>query len=291
MKIILETPDFFNYDKTIRSHGWASLKPFSYDRDTQILSRCHRLKDGTLMNFSVKADKKQDLEIEIDAKKTLTNAQIDALKADIRRIFNVNRDLSAFHEAMKAFKGYEWAKDSVAGRMLLAPTVWENMAKILFTTNTTWAQTKGMSEHLCLIGDTYKDQHTFPTAEQVAQSDPTQLAETIRAGYRMPSLQALAQTIASGKVDVESWFDITAISSQDLYKAITAFKGFGDYSAASLMGLLGHTDRLSLDSIARNVYEKVTGERADDKTIRAYYDKFGQWKELALWMDVEKYEV
>ena len=37
--------------------------------------------------------------------------------------------------------------------MLVSPTVWEDLAKTLLTTNTTWAMTKSMVARLAALGD------------------------------------------------------------------------------------------------------------------------------------------
>ncbi|MEO1291171.1 MAG: hypothetical protein AAFV93_25845, partial [Chloroflexota bacterium] len=73
---------------------------------------------------------------------------------------------------------------------------------------------------------------------------------------------------------------------------ITDLTGFGDYAAGTLMRLMGHFDKLAIDTVARKAYEYVTGHAPDSDTdIRRYYDDFGKWRGLVLWMDCIRDEV
>jgi hypothetical protein len=40
-----------------------------------------------------------------------------------------------------------------AGRLLVSPTVWEDLAKTLLTTNTTWGATVQMCRRLLTLGE------------------------------------------------------------------------------------------------------------------------------------------
>jgi hypothetical protein len=53
--------------------------------------------------------------------------------------------------------------------------------------------------------------------------------------------------------------------------------------------LLGRFARLGLDSSCRAAFrERNGGAPASDQEIAAYYEPFGEWCGLALWMDVMK---
>jgi hypothetical protein len=85
---------------------------------------------------------------------------------------------------------------------------------------------------------------------------------------------------------VESW---KSLDTESLYKAVRGIKGFGDYAAGSMLRLLGHYDRLAIDSVARDSYKRVTGEsEASDKAIIRYYEPYGVWRGLVQWMDCIK---
>ena len=192
-----------------------------------------------------------------------------------------------FYTAIREHKGYDFIEAERLGRIMVSPTVWEDLAKTLMTTNTTWSQTIAMVGRLCQLGDAYPDGgHAFPTPQQVASISLNDLSHHIRAGYRASYLSELAQGIVSGAVAVESWYE-RKIPSDDLYKAVKSLKGFGDYSAGTMLRLLGHFDRLAIDTACRATYKFVTGSQtATDREIRDYYEPFGEWRGLAMWMDV-----
>jgi len=179
---------------------------------------------------------------------------------------------------------------------LSSPTVWEDLAKTLMTTNTTWNMTQQMVARLTALGDPYAGGgQAFPPPERIAALPLDALNTAIRAGYRGAYLHELAQRIRSGEIDVESWRD-PVISSPDLYKRIKALKGFGDYAAGNLMRLMGHFDRLATDTECRAAtdtecraaYAALNGDQpaSSDAEIAAYYEPFGAWRGLVQWMDV-----
>jgi 3-methyladenine DNA glycosylase/8-oxoguanine DNA glycosylase len=194
-------------------------------------------------------------------------------------MFNLETSLKGFYAMLKNHDGYEWVIDQNVGRLLSSPTVWEDLVKTLMTTNISWEQTQSICEKLCEIDPA----GTFPTPQQVAVIEEDELQEMLGAGYRTAHLKELADRIASGEVNVEAWRTFTA---DELYKAVKTISGFGDYAAGTVMRLLGHFDKLAIDSVARNAFERVTGNEAESDTeIRDYYEKFGEWRGLVLWMD------
>ena len=65
-------------------------------------------------------------------------------------------------------------------------------------------------------------------------------------------------------------------------------KGVGDYAAENLLKLVGRYDGLALDSWLRaQFYKKHNGGNicADDE-IRKFYERFREWRGLAIWCDM-----
>ena len=194
-----------------------------------------------------------------------------------------------FYAAMQDNPHYQWIEQQRAGRILIGTSVWEDLAKILMTTNTTWSQTISMIERLCSLGEPFGDSYAFPSPQQIASLTLDDLAAHIRVGYRAPYLHELAQAITSGDVDVEGWYR-TNLHGDELYKQVKSLKGFGNYAAGTLLRMLGHFDRLAIDSACRTAYRTHynKGEKATDKAIHAYYEPFGKWRGLAMWFDIMK---
>jgi N-glycosylase/DNA lyase len=128
---------------------------------------------------------------------------------------------------------------------------------------------------------------SFPTPEALASVSEKFYRDEIRAGYRSPYFVEIAEAIASGKVDPESWLT-TDIPTDELKKEIKSLKGFGDYAADNLLKLLGRYNGLALDSWLRSqFYKKHNREKVcADKKIERHYTKFGSWKGLAIWCDM-----
>jgi len=276
----------FSFQATVDSHGWRNLAPFHYDKETRILTRIERLTNGVLVKLTISDGGKEGIQISVEGIAQLTDEQRAEIELHVSRCFSLHWNLDEFYQFLDGHSEYVWIAQENAGRMLIGATVWEDLAKTLFTTNTTWAQTIAMTQRLCSLGDQYaEDEHAFPTPEQIAAIPFDDFAEQVRAGYRAAYLHALAEQIASGELDVEAWYG--DISSDDLYKAVKSLKGFGDYAAGTMLRLLGHFDQLAIDTACRSAYKRVTGsDTAEDKAIKEYYQQFGEWQGLMAWMDV-----
>lgn len=287
MQILLKTPPDFNYAATIGSHGWRRLAPFSYDDTKGILTRIEQLNDGTLVKLSLQEAHENDVLIHVDGVDAINMSQQTEIERRVSRWLSLHWDLSAFYTFIKEHPDYHWIIQAGSGRILVSSTVWEDMAKTLLTTNTTWAQTIAMCGRLCELGDPYPGGGcAFPSAGRIAALAVDDFAARIRAGYRAPYLHALARQIAAGDLDTEAWYS-AAMSSADLYKAIKLLKGFGDYATGTMLRLLGHFDQVAIDSECRAAYKRITGsDTADVKAIKGYYEPFGQWRGLIAWMDV-----
>lgn len=303
--LTVPTPPGFVFHTTLMSHGWLQLAPFRHDEPVTDLRRTHGLGDGTVVALTfegVETDGPADATGGEAIRVTVSGAQLTEerrreIETVTRRIFHLDLDLSSFYERVREEERYRWVEPYGAGRLLRSPTVWEDLAKTLLTTNTTWAQTRGMVRRLAELGEPAPEglaaedspffPHAFPTPETVAGLDPGELGETIRAGYRGPYLQELAEGAASGELEVESWTD-PELLTEELYRRVTALTGFGPYAAGTVLKLLGHYDQLALDSAARGMYARQFngGEKAPDSEIAARYEPYGEWRGLALWMDL-----
>jgi 3-methyladenine DNA glycosylase/8-oxoguanine DNA glycosylase len=119
---------------------------------------------------------------------------------------NLDRDLTPFYRIARRRPGYRWVEATGAGRMLVSPTVWEDMAKTLLTTNTTWGGTVRMCRRLASLGESFGEaEHSFPTPDRVAGMSVDELNDRVRAGYRGAYLHDLATAVAEGRLELESW--------------------------------------------------------------------------------------
>jgi 3-methyladenine DNA glycosylase/8-oxoguanine DNA glycosylase len=287
--ITIPTPAGFRFWPTATSHGWCDLAPFTSDDDSRTLTRIHQLSDGSIVKLILSGDANEHICVQVEGNPSpLTDAQQNEIRDAITKSFNLDQDLSGFYALTRQYPRYTWIEEKAAGRMLAAPTVWEDLAKTLMTTNTTWAMTQQMVVRMNALGDPYAGGgHAFPKPERLAAMNPDDLNAAVKAGYRGAYLYELATRIANGELDVEAWRE-PGLSSAELFKQVKSLKGFGDYAAGSILKLLGHFDRLATDSACREVYIEINNgiPAGHDREIAAYYEPFGEWRGLVQWMDV-----
>jgi len=193
---------------------------------------------------------------------------------------------------MAAESDFEWIAKEGAGRLLRSPTVFEDLVKMICTTNCSWALTEKMVTALVNeLGQQSDDgRRSFPGPEAMAAQSSDFYRERVRAGYRAPYLKELAGRVASGELDVESWLTNEA-PLNDLIKEMKSVKGVGNYAAENLLKLIGRYDGLALDSWARAQFARAhnDGRAASDKKILRYYSRFDSWRGLVLLCDMTRH--
>jgi len=176
--------------------------------------------------------------------------------------------------------------------MLRAPTVFEDIVKMICTTNCSWALTKLMAQNLVeKYGEPWDStRRSFPTPAALAGATERELRREIRAGYRASSLVRLAEEVAAGKRDIESW-RTSSLATEDLCRELLAIHGVGPYAAGNLLKLLGRYDHLGLDSWVRGQYSALYagGRAVSDDTIERRYRPYGMWRGLFFWLEMTRY--
>jgi N-glycosylase/DNA lyase len=168
--------------------------------------------------------------------------------------------------------------------------VFEDLVKMLCTTNCTWALTTIMVSNLVdAFGCSCEGGTAFPSAGDIAATTEARLRREIKAGYRAPFLLRLAEDVAAGRLNVEAWRE-SAQSTAALFREITAVKGAGPYAAGNLLKLLGRYEHLGLDSWVRARFADLyySGRRVSDRTIERRYAHFGEWRGLVFWLEMTR---
>lgn len=196
-----------------------------------------------------------------------------------------------FHAAARKHPAYRWISNSHSGRLLRAPTVFEDAVKMICTTNCTWALTRMMVTNLVQLTGRTTDTGLcgFPEPSAVASLTERELRKVVKAGYRAPYLLELAQRVADGSLDIEGW-RTSSLSTDALLKEMRTVKGIGPYAAENLLRLVGRYDRLGLDSWVRGQFSKLhtRGRKVKDSTIERYYRSFGEWRGLFFWLEMTR---
>jgi N-glycosylase/DNA lyase len=288
MQLNIRTPPDFNFHRTVLSHGWCALPPFELDRERWQLTRV--LDDGLKKPVTVTISPTK-AGLKIVASRTVGKRAAEKIVRDVRHMLRLDDDLDEFYRAMAADQEFSWIAAQGAGRLLRSPTVYEDLVKMICTTNCSWALTEKMVQALVAeLGRASDDgRKSFPSAEVMAGKSEAFYRNKIRAGYRAPYLQELAQRVASGEIDVEGWLSNQA-PLPDLMKALKDVKGVGNYAAENLLKLIGRYDGLALDSWTRAQFARARnqGRAASDKKILRFYARFNSWRGLALWCDMTR---
>lgn len=274
----IDIPANFSFRATVYSHGWSELAPFSLDEDAWRLS--YVFSDGKRTVPGVMFEEDGRLRVEM-ADGSIKDEKI---LADVRHLLRLDDDLDEFYSSIAADERMGWMAHHRAGRLVRSPTVWEDLVKTMCTTNCSWGLTKSMVRNLV---DKVGTKQAFPTAEAMASMDEAFYREEIRAGYRSPYFVELAQKVASGGLDPQSWL-ATDLPTLDLKKEMKKVKGVGDYAAENLLKLVGRYDGLALDSFLRGQFYKTHNKEkvCPDKKIERHYKKYGQWRGLVIWCDM-----
>jgi len=288
MEITISGPDNFNFKRTALSHGWYDLPPFHLDNETWTLTRVIDLHPNRPVTATIRGDRTS---IRVSVARKLGKRASAKVIRDARHMFRLDDDMTSFYESVRHHPEFRWIAESGAGRLLRAPTVFEDLVKTLCTTNCSWALTSKMVAALvgALGAKTEDGRGSFPTPESMASVDETFYREEVRAGYRAPYLKELAERVASGTLDVESWLE-SDLPTPALNREIRGVKGVGQYSAENLLRLVGRYDGLALDSWVRAEFAKKHngGRKASDKKIARSYKRFGEWSGLAFWCDMTR---
>jgi 3-methyladenine DNA glycosylase/8-oxoguanine DNA glycosylase len=290
LRVTITAPPDFNFWRTAYSHGWCDLLPFSFDTEHRTLSRTIVLGDGTLA-FCTVSGGRRSVRVDIHPSSSYTPAQRSEISRQIRTCLRMDEPFAEFHATAKRLPHYRWIARARAGRMLRAPTLFEDIVKMICTTNCTWTLTRQMVSRLVHeLGPSMSNGlHAFPDAPAIAASSERFLRSRCSLGYRAPYVLALARSIASGQRDIEQ-LRSSPLPSDDLYNSLRSLKGVGPYAAGNILRLLGRYDYLGLDSWTRAQYAALhhQGRRVKDSTIERAYAAYGSWRGLFFWLEMTR---
>jgi len=296
----MRVPSPFDLDLVVRSHGWYDLAPWSWDGERRVLMRPLLLPGGQVVRAELaeRAEPGGGLAMRLAAEGRVSERGAEEARRQLRVALSLDEDLGPFwrrvEELMpereaRGLPDLRWAAARGAGRMLRSPSVFEDLLKMLCTTNCSWSLTRAMVSRLVERAGAVGPLGTraFPTPEALASRPVRFFRETVRAGYRAPWMRHIAREVAAGRLDVEAWRD-PALPEEELRERILALPGFGPYAAEGLLRLLGRHRHLSLDSWVRPKLRELRGlaRPPSDRTIARWYAPFGPWAGLAMWLEV-----
>jgi N-glycosylase/DNA lyase len=215
------------------------------------------------------------------------SAPLEQLARAVRHMLRLDDDLSPFYARAAEDPELAWAATG-AGRLLRAPSVFEDLVKTICTTNCTWSATERMVG--ALVGELgvpavgAPERRTFPTPAAMAEAGEDFYSGVAKAGYRGAYLRSIAADVAEERLDLEALAD-PARSDEEVAEALLALPGVGPYACAHTMMLLGRYGQLILDSWTRPTYRRLTGRpRVTDKGIQKAFRRYREYAGLAFWL-------
>ena len=203
------------------------------------------------------------------------------IKRQTTRMLRIDEDQSAWYRVHRE------AKRRRFGRMFRSADLFEDMVKTITGCNVTWRNTMTMNARLVeAVGH-----GGWPTPTMVADFGVERLKSACRVGYRAERIVRLAESFLDGSLDV-GWYESPERETEELFRAVKGLYGFGDYAANNMLQLLGHYDRLPIDTETYRHFCKVQGiRRPKDPTklhgrIETYYGRYAPYVFKAYWFEL-----
>jgi 3-methyladenine DNA glycosylase/8-oxoguanine DNA glycosylase len=269
----------------IQSHGWAQLLPFRAAPTGRELARIERTRAGQVVRLVMRPAAGTGVRVRVTPPVD-ANTQAE-LRHQVRWMLDLDADLSEFYAQARREPQLAHVEAGAQGRILRAPTVFEDLVKTLLTTNTSWAGTRRMVGALVdRLGEPHPDapsQRAFPTPARVAAAGEEGL-RAMGLGYRAPFVADLARREVEGALHLEGLKDPRR-STEEIRRTLLALRGVGDYAAAEMLMLLGRYDYVPVDSWARKRVSEAwhAGAPVKNAAVEAAFERWGPWKGLAYW--------
>jgi 3-methyladenine DNA glycosylase/8-oxoguanine DNA glycosylase len=284
MKLVLSARQPFLFHSVIHSHGWYQLAPLQWDNANATLRKAERLENGRVALVTIRGD---DSTIQVETPGRLQEREIAEIRAKFSWMFQLEADFSEFYALADQEPRLAHCRGKAQGRLLRSTSLFEDVVKVMATTNIQWGGAKRLVQRLVsAFGEPLPADETvraFPTPARIAASDETTLRE-LGWGYRSPYLLKLARGIVTSDYDLDALL-ARNLPTVELRKTLLKLPGIGPYAAATLLGILGRYDYIGVDTEAISAVSQAFygGQSVGEKEINAVFERWGSYKALAYW--------
>lgn len=294
MKLSIATPPDFDFRSAVCSHGFFVLAPNRWVPKTQSLRTIVTIDNDLAVPVIVSENRgRPDAHgrggILLSSPARLGPSQRMTVRRAIWRMLRLDEDLSEFHLLCRQSATHHAAADMRFGRLLRSASLFEDIVKVICTCNTSWAQTVAMVQRITeLWGVPASDgvARGFPTPARLAEVSAATLRKEARVGYRADFLHRLARDVADDPFELDAIERFDG-SSDELYEILRSIHGVGDYAASHLCMLLGHYDRLAVDTeLKRFLRQRHPRRRFTAAQLQGYYDRWDPCQFLAYWFEL-----
>lgn len=280
-KLTLRVPPGFDLPRAVCSYGYFLLAPNLWEPASKTLYRPLRGRRDRVIN--VRITMRSPGVLRLDCDRSVDRVEACRIRADVTRMLRVDEDLWSWNRL------HPVARRARFGRLFRSPSFFEDVVKTMTGCNVTWPNTMRMNELLCKhIGH-----GAFPTPGQLAAVRPATLKRHCKVGYRAERIVRVARDVHKGRLD-PAWFEDPAHDSEQVYQALREVYGIGDYAASNLCHLLGHYDRVAIDTETYRHFRQQHGLESGngtpsaqlDQKIRDHYDRYAPYQFLSYWFDL-----
>ncbi|HKA27678.1 MAG TPA: hypothetical protein VKD88_09895, partial [Gaiellaceae bacterium] len=170
LKLVGAGGESVDLQRTLLSHGFVELPPMRLDEEVPSLELTMTL-NGKARTVEIRSGRRGYARVTVLGRAPSAGAA-EELVARVRHVLALDEDLSDFYALVAEDADLSWSA-SGAGRMLRAPTVFEDVIKTISTTNTAWSATRRMVTALVtnLGSEAPGGRHAFPTPDAMAAAD------------------------------------------------------------------------------------------------------------------------
>lgn len=279
-RLTIPVPLDFELFKAVCSYGHFMLAPGHWERDRQQYHRVLRdTNDRIVRTRAAQSGKGKPLVIHCD--RTLPRVDQQAIKQQYVRMLRVDDDVAPWYRLHKV------ASRRGFGRLYRGPNLFEDIVKTITNCNVTWTNTLTMNKMLV----EHVGHGGFPTPDQLADFGEQRLKDKCKVGYRAGRIIELARGVADGSIDLD-WYEQPGRTSDEVYDQLQTLHGIGPYAAANIAMLLGHYDRLAIDTETYRHYCKTYNVKRPKnplklhKQIEAHYGQYAPYPFLAYWFEL-----
>lgn len=231
----------FRLDAVVVSHGWFQTAPFAWDAAARRLERADLLRTGAT-RLRIDAAGRG---VAVRGDPPLAPGADGAAARRVRRVLQLDADLQVWEEAVRAVDP-DLADDLASGgcgRILAGATLYEDVAKAICATNTTWRQAVGSINRLARAGAP----GCFPEPADLLRAGEDHLRAVARVGYRASAITFACRAAIDGTLaEIES--DSAAGDAERAFRGLLALPGVGPSTAGFILLLMGHYDHPSIDA-------------------------------------------
>jgi 3-methyladenine DNA glycosylase/8-oxoguanine DNA glycosylase len=279
--LTIAVPRGFSLAHAVCSYGYFILAPNYWcggPRATGHMFRPLHDRDGRSVQTCIERGPDRSA-IRIRCDRTVDRSSHAYIRGQVARMLRLDEDLRPWKRL------HPVARKARFDCVFRSPTLFEDLVKTITTCNVTWPLTMKMNHMLCQHAG---EDGAFPTPDQLARWTPKRLAHRCRVGYRAERIIRLARDVKAGRIDLE-WFEQPQRGSDELYDALRQIYGIGDYAASNMLQLLGHYDRVPVDSeTVRHLREHHSMEGDNAQVVaaaRVHYDRYAPFQFLAYWFE------